>query len=140
MFDVFFNESVVGSAQVEKDGLYYCIHCACEIPGDGLYRIILNDGENSHNLGICVPNKDKFVVNKRIPAKYIIGENLTFQLVLDANNGIAVATGKPFAHLDKLETAHLLETNGQSKIIIAPVQDQQDSDPIPAPAQIWESE
>ena len=139
MFKILYNDKVVGQAEIAKEGLYYRIHCACTLPNSSIHRITVKDGENVLDLGICVPVDDKFVVNARIPVKYIKGESPEFYLVSGANKGIPVATGKPFSQLDKLETARLQVTNGQSEIIIDSTLNQQDSDQNPEYPHISES-
>lgn len=140
MFEILYDQSVVGEAEMVKEGLYYKIKCTCMLPESGIHRIVVNDGETLRDLGVCVPVGDKFVVNVRIPTKYIKGKNLKFYLVSDKNKGIVVATGMPFSQLDNLESARLQIANGQTEIIIDSVPDPQDSDPNPEHPQISESE
>lgn len=139
MFDIFFNEIVMGQAEMIKEGLYYKIHCTCSLPNSGIHRIIINDGETVRDLGICVPVGDKFVLKARVPAKTIKGDKLEFHLVAGKKSGIPVAAGMPFSALDQLETARLQVTNGQSEIIIDSAQDPQDSGQNPEHLQISES-
>lgn len=130
MYDILFSGKSVGNAQLEKEGLYYRIRCGCKPPDDGVYRVIVSDGSNRQDLGICVPEGKIFVVNKRVPCKSLTGEQLTFYLVEKSYGEVVVpvADGEPFEYLDQLEDAHLRVADGQAEIIIAPTPDQQGSD------------
>lgn len=118
MLQIFYDNKVVGQAEIIREGLFYKIHCFCTLPDSGIYRIAVMDGETVLDLGICVPSGDKFVLNTRVPVKKINGDHVEFQLVAGNKQGIPVATGREFPHLDKLETARLQVANGQWEIMI----------------------
>lgn len=138
MYDILMDTQVVGQAEVTKEGLYYRFTCKCTPPDDSVHRIFVSDGNNTKDLGICVPTGEWFCLVSRVPVKYLSGENLRFSLVPKEQRGVPVKTGGAFSHLDKLETARLQEINGMSEIIIDPVQDPQDSDPSQESPHIWE--
>ena len=121
---------VVGQAEVMKEGLYYRFSCKCTPPDDGVYRIIVSDGNYEKNLGICVPTGAWFCLVSRVPVKYLPGEELKFTLIPKDKKGsvIHVESDKPFPALDKLESACLQETECGAEIVIDPAPDQQDSD------------
>ncbi len=131
MYDIYAGTQIVGQAEVIKEGLYYRFSCKCTPPDDGVYRIIVSDGENTKDLGICVPTGEWFCLVSRVPMKYLSGERLEFTLVPKDKQEIvaSVATDELFADLDRLESAYFQEKDGKAEIIIDPIPGQQDSDP-----------
>ncbi len=136
MFEIYDKENCVGSAQIQQEGMYYRICCTCKIPKDGIHRIIVSDGENEVDLGICVPSGGKFMLTSRIPMKRLKGESRIFQLVKQGERStnavekkeVPVEAGNPFLNLDELENAYFKSDDGNPVIVIDPVQDQPDSD------------
>ena len=132
MWDIKFNDRVMGAANIKKEGLYYIIFCECTLPGDGIYRIFVSDGSTERNLGICVPTGNRFTLCARVPVKGLNEQKLSFTLVpKDMRTCNPVETNKPFEALDRLDTAYLDESRGEASIILNSVPDQPDSDPIP---------
>lgn len=129
MYDICAGTQVVGQAEVIKEGLYYRFSCKCTPPDDGIYRIMVSDGNNTKDLGICVPAGEWFCLVTRVPIKYLSGEKLEFTLVSKDRQELAVpvAMDEPFADLDKLESAYFQEKDGKAKIIIDPIPNPQDS-------------
>ena len=140
MYDIIAGTQVVGRAEVIKEGLYYRFSCKCSPPSDGIHRIIVTDGNNTLDLGICVPTGEWFCLVSRVPIKYLSGEDLKFTLVPKGfqNKPLPVATNKPFEELDKLDSAHLEVTQESIGIVIDPVPDQQGSDQSQKPQHKWE--
>lgn len=136
MFEIFDKKTCVGSAQIQQEGMYYRICCTCKIPKDGIHRIIVSDGENEVDLGICVPSGEKFMLTSRIPMKRLKGESRTFQLVkqgesrtnAEEKREVPVAAGKPFPNLDELENAYFKNDDGNPVVVINPIQGQPGSD------------
>lgn len=128
MFTVNMGSAVVGSANISRKGLYYHVQCTCDLPGNALYRIIMRNGRTYKDLGICVPEGNVFTLFKRVSVKQFQGNDFTFEIVCENEGEYAVSDNVPFAHLDKLESARLRQTNGQMKIIIDPTPVPQDSD------------
>lgn len=130
LYDIYAGTQIVGQAEVIKEGLYYRFSCKCTPPNEGVYRIMVSDGDNTKDLGICVPTGEWFCLVSRVPMKYLSGERLEFALVPKDKQEIAVpvATGEPFADLDKLDSAHLQQSHEKTEIIIDPIQDPQGSD------------
>ena len=134
---------VIGKAEVAQEGLYYSFRCICTPPDRSLYRIFVSDGSYTKDLGMCVPNEDKFSLITRVPKKYLPGQNLSFTLMPNESKEskaihTPIADNEPFEYLEKIEAAQLQEVDGQTEIVIPAVQDQQDSDPTPEPSHIWE--
>lgn len=140
MYDIYAGTQVVGRAEVIKEGLYYRFSCKCTLPDEGVYRIMVSDGNNTKDLGICVPTGEWFCLVSRVPIKYLSGDKLEFALVPKDRQELVVpvVTDEPFEDLDKLESAYLQQTDGKSKIIIDPIPSPQDSDPSQESPHIWE--
>ena len=80
-YDITHEGAPVGTARMEKQGLYYVFSCRCRLPEEGLYRIHAINGETREDLGICVPIGSAFGMDKKIPAKRLGEGNLTFELL-----------------------------------------------------------
>lgn len=140
MHDIYAGTQVVGRAEVIKEGLYYRFSCKCTLPDEGVYRITVSDGNNTKDLGICVPTGEWFGLVTRVPVKYLSGDKLEFALVPKDSQvtAIPVVTNEPFEDLDKLESAYLQEKDGKAEIIIDPTLSPQGSDPSQESPHIWE--
>lgn len=140
LFDILMDTQVVGQAEMTKEGLYYRFTCKCTPPDDAVHRIVVSDGKHTRNLGICVPTGEWFCLVSRVPVKYLPGENLRFTLIpKDAHKEmIPVETDISFSGLDKLESACLQETDGNSEIVIDPNPNLLDSGPSQEFLHKWE--
>lgn len=130
MYQITWKGNQVGNAEIRKEGMFYRFSCRCYLVNKGVYRIAVTDGQNKHDLGICVPDGSGYSCVARLPCNRLNGTVFTF-LLTDGKKkeGIPILAATPFFYLDKLNTARLRITDGQPEIIIDPVQDQQDSDP-----------
>ena len=134
MYQVFDKETCVGSAQIQKEGLYYRICCNCKISTEGIHRIEVCDGENTIDLGICVPEGNQFALISRIPIKKLKAENCRFALVKQgkkpterSRREVPVEAGKPFSALDELKHGYFVNKD-VPMVVIDPIQGPQDSD------------
>ena len=80
-YDITHEGAPVGSAQLEKQGLYCCFSCRCRLPDKGMYRIHVICGEPREDLGICIPMDGMFGTEKRIPRKRLEEGTPVFELV-----------------------------------------------------------
>ena len=115
------NEAV-GTATVEKQGLYYRICCRCKVSGEGMRRIVVTCGKQREDLGICVPVEGGFGLNKKIPCKRFGAGKPEF-LLLPKYPGVQgkfvpVYPDEPFAYMTRLKSAFLEVRDGQSGIVI----------------------
>lgn len=122
-YDIYRGNEVVGTARVEKQGLYYHICCRCKVSGEGMRRIVVTCGKTRHDLGICVPMDGTFGVDKKIPCKKFGGESPEF-LLLPKYPGVQgkfvpVYPDEPFAYMTRLKDAYLQVRDGQPGIVIA---------------------
>lgn len=136
MYQIFDDETCVGSAEIQQEGLYYRICCNCKISVEGIHRIEVCDGENTTDLGICVPQGDQFTLMSRIPIKKLNADNCRFSLVRQGqkqkkhnSREVPVVTGKPFPAIDELASGYFRSED--SVIVIDPIQGPQDSDRSP---------
>lgn len=80
-YDITYEGVSVGSADMEKQGLYYAFSCRCRLPEEGLYRIHVTCAENREDLGICVPIGGTFGMDKKISAKRLGEGKPAFELL-----------------------------------------------------------
>lgn len=125
MYNIIWKSNLVGTAEVFDEGLYYRFSCKCTIRYEGIYRIIVINGMNMIDLGICVPEKNNFVLYKRIPKKLFKEKTFSFKLIPSNNNCLVnICSGMACDWLDKINTARLVIVNGLQKIVIDIVQAQ----------------
>jgi hypothetical protein len=137
-YEILYGQQPVGTARMEKQGLYYCFFCRCHLPEEGMFRIHAVTDETREDLGICVPVDGVFGMDKKIPAKRLGKGKISFALLpKDAPPQeeepqeelmeepreeemmfLPVAEEEPFEELDKLENAVLAEQEGQTGILI----------------------
>ena len=58
-----------GSAQVQRQGLYYLIHCQCRPEGEAPFRLCVVWTDRQCDLGLCVKEDAGFGLRCRIPIK-----------------------------------------------------------------------
>ena len=116
------NETV-GTAAVEKQGLYYRICCRCRVSGEGMRRIVVTCGKQREDLGICVPMDGDFGLDKKIPCKRFCTGTPEFSLLPKypdmAGKFVPVYPDEPFAYMTRLKDAYLQVRDGQPGIVIA---------------------
>lgn len=121
-YDIFMGETVVGTATVEKQGLYYRLQCRCRLPKDGFCRITVTSDTHHENLGVLLPKGDGFYLNTKIAAKRMGQGKLEFRAISklppDKERFYPVYPEEPFAYLAKLKNAFLAQRNGQVGVII----------------------
>ncbi len=120
MFDVLLGGQSVGQAQVEKQGMYYRIHCRCRLSGEVAYKVQMEGKDNTHDLGLLVPENGAFCLTTRIPIKQAGDGQLRFTAIPRGvklpKNFVAIRADEPFAYLANLENAYLSRQNGVTGI------------------------
>ena len=102
------NECVVGAVETEAEGMYIRIRAQCTPPDRRVYRLVLLCGSQRIDLGVCVPEGNRFVVNTRIQKRMLDESALQFILETNQENEqqfIPVDWDKPFVYLDSLHLA-----------------------------------
>ena len=123
------NENI-GNVQVQRQGLYYQIRCRCCLTGCIRYKLLASCGENSADLGICVPKDGVFGVDTKIPIKRLGEGTLSFRLVPRHSkvegSFVPISPDEPFSYIRQLQNAHLEKQDGCIGVVIP--QDQNSSD------------
>ena len=121
-YDIFMGAQVVGTARVERQGLYYYFQCRCKLSGETICRVMVFSDGCQENLGILVPRNGQFETRARIAVKKLGQGTFRFQ-VLPKHSAmqekfICVYPDEPFAYLSHLKEAYLQERRGQLGIVI----------------------
>ena len=80
-YDIVYEGKPVGTAQVEKQGLYCTFSCRCRLPEEGFYRIHAVYADKREDLGICVPLGADFGMDKKISIKRLGEGKPSFELL-----------------------------------------------------------
>lgn len=146
-YDIVFEGVIVGTAQMQRQGLYCRFCCRCRLPDEGLYRIHAICGRTREDLGICVPMDGGFGMDKKIPAKRLGEGEMSFELVPKDWVAPAVTAGEAgkehtavqqTAEPEKEETMEMPAPQ-QEEILPEPVEEQlapepADEETAPTPA------
>lgn len=115
-YPIYNGEDTVGIAQVSKEGLYYRIHCTCNLVDSEPFRITAK-AEHQIDLGMCVPNGDIAGLKVRIPMKKLGEGNLSFSIGKrnedQQEEWFPVSPQEPFLYIAKLKTACTVSRNGK---------------------------
>ncbi len=116
-FDIMANGKIVGRADVVPCGLYYDVHCKCNLQ-DGIVRIVAKCVDRRENIGICVPSNGKMVIQTRIPQKRLCSLQGFEAVCQMAEEWIAITEGKPISCLSHIADARFIYRNGCPGLII----------------------
>ena len=98
--DVHLDHKTVGTANIKRNGLYYQIHCRCNVPDDRVYRLMAKCDGRSVDLGVCVPFEDGFGVDTMVSVKKIGTDSISFYLTDRKESSdekfIQIKEGEPF--------------------------------------------
>ena len=121
-YEVFLNEVSVGTMEVTRSGLYYKLHCICDFPTEEIYRIIVQNGDVTCDLGPCIPLENGFGITTQVPVKRIGEGVLSFfvksKLETANKKFVPVDPNLPFDFLCALDTARFARKNGIPGVII----------------------
>ena len=117
-FGVYFGDKRIGTARVERQGLYYHVSCRCELSGEGMYRLEVSGGEKLVDLGILVPEEKGFGLRTRFPVSRIGEGELRFALIprhdkLEGRRFVPICPEEPFRYLERLKDAFLETQEGR---------------------------
>ena len=117
-----------GKVVVQRQGLYYYFSCRCQLPDNGMYRLIVSCGTKRENLGILIPQGESFILDKRLPVKRIGNGELSFSLIpkKESVSGtfVPISPEEPFTYISRLKKSFLIYRNGQPGILIDKMQEQ----------------
>lgn len=121
MFPIYYGQLECGNATIEKQGLYCRIYCKCNLPTKEPCKVILKTLENSIHLGTFLKVGDTYIVDTKIPSKYISGKKIEFRIVGPRNEDnsefFPIREDMPFPHLHMLNRARMRQFNGQIGVI-----------------------
>ena len=121
-YDVFLNDHIVGQVSMRKEKLYYLIRCKCCFVLPGIYKISVTGSNGTVNLGTCIPVKDGYTLETRIPVKSIGEKGIEFKVLCpdggDNLNAVSVTDHQPFRYLYRLRGSTLVKQNGVNKIVL----------------------
>lgn len=121
-YDILLGGEPVGTAQVTREGLYYCFFCRLRLSGEVMYKLVLQKDGNTVDLGIPAPQGEMFTLTTRIPIKRIgDGPFLIRAVPKHAPVGIKFVPLKedePFRYLNKLNDAVFTRVNRQPGLLL----------------------
>lgn len=119
-YKVYRGQEITGEATVEKEGLYFRIRCRCELDREIMYKLLVTWDGGEENLGILAPVDGRFGLEKKVPAKRIPIEEITFHVVPRhqrlEKRFAPVYPEEPFSYLDKLKKATFATQDGQAGV------------------------
>ena len=110
-FAIFSEGKQVGNATVIPMGLYYDVHCRCNLL-DGIIRIFANCGERQENIGICVPANGEMVIRTKIPQKRLHSLQSFEAICQVGEEWIPIREGEPFTCLSRISNSRFVCRNG----------------------------
>lgn len=129
VYEIMLGNHCIGTAEVKREGLYYCFHCRCKLSGEIMYQLTVKCGTEECSLGLFIPVGNEFGIDTRLPIKKIGNGNLSFCVVPRhqsiRDKFVPICADEPFLYLEKLQRAHLDIQNGALGITIL-----EDSDDI----------
>ncbi len=127
---VLMDGQTVGTAFITRKGLYLHIRCCCNFPDKKIRRIRMCIENEVFDLGVCIPEKNLFVINKAIPLKRIGAGEISFHVFnIKDSQFFSLTELDQFNAICKLQNACLSVKNGEAGIMIKDQsQGQRDSD------------
>ena len=128
-YPITFQNQTVGRAILSQYGLYYKIYCVCRFEQKQKYHIYVDSCDRSLDLGICVPEGDRFVLNRLIPMKKLGQGSFCFRATLAMDHFYPVSEALP---IEQLANSKLTFRDGVMGLVFtdqSPVL--QGSDPTP---------
>ena len=120
MYELLYQNKLIGNVCVKKIGLYYEIKCHFNENKNGRFSLIAVSNSKEVNLGECGYHNGQFGIFRRLPIN-AVGRNLVRFYVkkLEDNESYwSVCEGKSFPHIDKLDKAVLIIVKGEKRIKI----------------------
>lgn len=117
------NGERVGTAVLQRHGLYYRLNCRCNSTTNEMMQLMMKTKGTLENIGLLIPNSNMLEIRTMFPAKRIGDETPTFFLQArsgDACQFYAVDPQTPFIHLEVLDAAVFAIRNGQIGVELCP--------------------
>lgn len=114
-YPIWYNGAQIGTARMQKCGLYMEISGVCKCPDEAFYRVCVQYSDRTIDLGLLIKENDFYYLRKRVAIKvlgnaeplFAITSNHTETLYYPLSNRQA----EPFEYLDKLRNCKLSKTN-----------------------------
>ena len=117
IYEVRFGANPAGKVKIERMGLYYSIHCRCQLSGAVVCRLVAQCGDEQIRLGIPVPSSDGFSLDTKIPIKKLGQGTPSFFLIPKAaaleGHFVPIYPDEPFAYIERLKSAFLERRGGR---------------------------
>ena len=121
-YTVWFGKEPVGQVTVERQGLYYCFRCQCQLHTEVMCRVSVSCGGKHVSLGILVPVGNDYLLNKKIPVKQFLPGNPEFWIaprqMQKQKICLDIYPEEPFQYITKLEHAYLDKIGGRPVVIL----------------------
>lgn len=121
-YEVIRGNTVVGEIRLMEQGLYCKMKCNCTFHLPGIYRLHLECLGIDRNLGVLIPDGNRYSLETAIPTKYIDYDHPTFYISgMDQTSEdkiVSVDSDMPFSYIRNLEKARFVYRNGKAKIYI----------------------
>ena len=122
MYDVYLGVEPIGRAQVEKQGLTYCIFVRCHLSGEVAYKVMAQCGDREVDLGILVPENGAFQLKSRVNVKQLGAGEMHFRAVprhvKPDGLFVPVSADEPFRYLSRLENAFMSQSQGRIGVML----------------------
>lgn len=110
-YTVWLGKEAVGQATVERQGLYYCFYCQCQLHSEVMCRVTVSCGGSNEGLGILVPVGNEYALTKKLPVKqFPVGVPefwITPKQPQRREIYVDIYPEEPFRYIAKLENAYL---------------------------------
>lgn len=121
-YPVMAGNETVGWAWVTRQGLYYGIHCRCNLEKDEIIKLRLVNEESTQHVGILAPIDGKFGLDTQIPMKRLGQKIWRFEAISGKtaleDRFIPVFPEKPFPNLACLKDARFERRGDQIGVAI----------------------
>ena len=105
-YDIYLDDNLVGQAAVAEVGLFSEFSCICNFENTGPYRIKVAYEDRELDLGICVPEGNRFAINTKIPSKHLGKGDPRFRAVGNRESSgdfTPIIVNEPFQHVAILD-------------------------------------
>lgn len=131
MYHVYLGCERIGTLDLQKEGLYYKLHCSCRLTGQIVHILVATSDSGRVNLGTLVPEAGFFCLRTRLPIKKLSLQNLKFTVEPKHPQNmqlfVPIRAEEPFSYLDRLNSACLCTKGMQIGVVVAAREDHSDS-------------
>lgn len=116
-YAIYYQDIVAGHAELEKQGMYYRVCCKCDKSDDAGFRIQMQAGEKTLDLGICIHAEGGIGIITRVPVREVNGSELHFRLINETSDELFEITAEePFLKLSELDHAKFVRRGNKTYI------------------------